>query len=378
MARAQGIAKEAWEQTDSSSTETASEEVNKQLGKCSGRPQERVAACPAFFIGDESDSELCRDASDTESYHRLSRRLSLEVAFDALSTTTSSSVEDNMHEGGTKQLELSNFQCSAIRDLLATFSEEMLGFRQELKSLDHALHNERRERVSAFKHSEAKASKFTSAVLAHLGRISQKRQRSSPPDLEQTRTCIASIDSLSSALENETKERVALEASVQKVCQELRGLDDALDSERRERLAAFQNYKVFIASIDELSCALENETRDRVVLEESLHQALQEIQEGFEQVTFQQDDLVKDLEHSLDRKLTLFKESVSDRISLQDSKGEPEAVGKESGPDRVKSKESEALGHQSGLDCAEAVMHDLDQVEAGSTSWSLWNMISTT
>lgn len=263
-----------------------------------------------------------------------------------------------------------------MRVMLGTVQEEMLGFRQELKRLADALGNERSERLAAFEEAEVRERKFVSTVCADLERFSKLVQRSSLPDFEARR-----------ALENETKERVALEVTVKQVRQEVRSVDDALDAfttsvvtdlqeVQRALDEGLEDTETCMANIDELSRALEKETKDRVALETSVHQTIEAMQADLEQEAVQQTSLVKELKNSLDRDLI-----VRSRRGLQSRKEELETIPEHgSEQDQLTAKELEAAEHKSG---AYPVKADLDEnlaggCESAATGWRLWNIMSST
>jgi len=250
----------------------------------------KTSTCPAFFIGgdSESDTESCPasstldDESDAESCQRLSRG-SHDLSFgasDATSTTASSAVEghsqfqapwkrhlDNKldHSPEWKQLEL--FFCLAIKDLVGTFSEETSGLRKELRSLADGLEHERNERLAAVKHSEKVA------------------------------------DRLALALDKECSERLS---DLKRLSEECRG---SLTAGVEEMGACNPN-------IDELSWALDKETQERVALEVSIRQALQMLQEDFDEEVAQRTRDVKDLKRRLDKDFTVFKAKSEEQDKL--------------------------------------------------------------
>merc|ERR1711924_61334 len=206
------------------------EEMHDPTGK---DVNQRVATCPAFFIGaDESDADCCAsffddDESDAESCHHFSGDVPLETAYDALSTSGSSGGEGSSHEDGPKmqkkQLELSDLQCSAI------CNEDALDLRKELRNLADALDGERCERLAAFKSVEAVAGQLASDLgkevserSADFARLTDDFRRSSTVGLEATRSCITRIDGLERALEDEAEARAEMQVFLGQAFKSLR------------------------------------------------------------------------------------------------------------------------------------------------------------
>jgi len=238
------------------------------------KASQQMDTCPAFFIGDaDSDAESCpafsivEDGSDVESSpafgdsdaescHRPPRRPSV------LSTTASScfggcSREDAADVEG-KRVDLSHFQWSAVHDMLSIFSDEMVSFRQDLRSLASALDDERHERLTG--QLALLLDKKCAKRLADVERLSQEGHCLSVAGLEATQTCITNVEELSSALLKETKERVELESS--------------------------------------------------------MHQAFQLMQKDIEQEAVERTNLGKDLKSGLEKDLALFKERCEEQEQL--------------------------------------------------------------
>jgi len=284
MAHVEDIAEEACENMEAHEP-AASSSTGGQSDNSSGGVACRPETCPAFFIGDDdSDAGSCSALTVVDDewgaglmMSRLTGPLTLEAAIDALSTTASSGFEGPSRFDGSsrddcsklewKQLELSHFQWSAMREILSTFSDEMLRFRQELRSLTEVVDGERRERLAALEHSKVVAGKLASALdkeiserLAGFERLKQEGRQSAVANAMATRTCITAIDEISRALERETRARVASELSV--------------------------------------------------------HQAFQMLRGEFEEEIVQGTHLVNDLKNSLDRDLTLYKERCEEQEQL--------------------------------------------------------------
>jgi len=142
--------------------------------------------------------------------------------------------------------------------MLSIFSDEMVSFRQDLRSLSSALDDERHERLTG--QLALLLDKECSKRLADVERLSQEGHSLSAAGLEATQTCITNVEELSSALLKETKERVELESSLQ--------------------------------------------------------QALQVMQKDIKQEAVQRTNLGKDLKGSLERELALFKERCEEQEQL--------------------------------------------------------------
>jgi len=136
-----------------------------------------------------------------------------------------------------------------MRNQLSMFSNEMVSFRQDLRSLANALDDERHERLTG--QLALVLDKEYSKRLSCIEKLSQEGHCFSVAGLEATRTCMTSVEELSSALSKERRERADLEASMQ--------------------------------------------------------QALQVMQAGIEQEAVQRTNLGKDLKSSWDQDLTVFK-----------------------------------------------------------------------